>query len=138
MKNIEDIKPGEKIDYAVRITEDMHHDFLQLSGDDSLIHTDKNFARANQYKDRLGYAFLTTCILSKIYGTIFPGGSELCLKQECNFPNPYYVGDDLRFTVEVLNKNEKLKLLTVMTVVENQENAVIFRGQAVFQLSLCK
>ena len=138
MRKIDEISVGEKIHYETSIDEEMHYAFMRLSGDDSPIHTDKEFAEANGHKDRIGYAFLLTSVLSRVYGTIFPGGSELCLKQECNFPNPYYIGDELRFTIEVLNKNEKLKLLTVMTLVENQEKATIFKGQAVFQLSLAK
>ncbi len=136
MKKINEISVGEKVIYKVKITEKMHHDFMRLSGDNSLIHTNKNFAQTNGYKDCLGYAFLISTILSKIYGTIFPGGSELCLKQECNFTSPYYVDDELIFSVEVINKNEILRLLTVMTVVENQDGTGIFRGKAVFQLSL--
>jgi len=58
---------------------------------------------------------------------MFPGGNELCLKQECNFPNPYYIGDELRFFIEVINKNEGLKLLTVMVVIKNQEDKVILK-----------
>jgi len=136
VRKIDEITVGEKIHYQTSIDEKIHYDFMRLSGDVSPIHTDKKFAEANGHKDCLGYAFLLTSVLSKVYGTIFPGGSELCLKQECNFPSPYYIGDELRFTIEVLNKNEKLKLLTVMTTIENQDNMTIFRGQGVFQLSL--
>ena len=136
MKLIDEISVGEKINYKILITEEIHNDFMKFSGDNSPIHSDKKFAQSNGYKERLGYAFLLTTILSKIYGTIFPGGSELCLKQEANFPNPYYIGDELEFNIEVINKNEDLKLLTVMTIVENQEKKVIFKGQGVFQLSL--
>lgn len=136
MKSINEISVGERITYKTMVIEEMHNDFMKLSGDNSPIHSDKKFAQLNGYKDRLGYAFLLTTILSKVYGTVFPGGSELCLKQESNFPNPYYIGDELEFRVEVIDKNEELKLLTVMTVVENQEKKVIFKGKGVFQLSL--
>ena len=136
MKHIDSISVGEKITHSITITEKMHNDFMNFSGDNSPIHSDKGFALSNGYQDRLGYAFLLTCVLSKIYGTIFPGGSELCLKQECDFPNLYYIGDKLEFQIEVINKNEELKLLTVMTVVKNQEGKVVFRGKAVFQLKL--
>lgn len=136
MKSIKEVLIGEKIKYRVLITEDMHNSFMQLSGDNSPIHSDEKFAQLNGYGGRLGYAFLLTSILSKIYGTIFPAGSELCLKQETNFPNPYYIGDELEFEVEVINKNEELKLLTVMTVAQDQRKKVVFKGMGIFQLSL--
>ena len=136
MKSIEKINTGYKFEYTIEITKEMHFGFMKFSGDDSPIHKDMNIAMSNNFKKPIGYAFLLTCILSKIYGTIFPGGNELCLKQECNFPNPYYVGDELRFILEVINKNEGLKLLTVMVIIKNQDNKIIFKGQSVFQLSL--
>ena len=129
---------GEEISHTRNITEDLHNQFMILSGDNSPIHSSLEFARHFGYKERLGYCFLITAIISEIYGTIFPGGSELCLKQDCNFPNPYYVNDDINFKVKVINKNESLRLLTVMTEAENQEKKLVFKGTAVFQLSLVK
>lgn len=136
MKGIQDVTVGEVVTHTVVVTEKKHNDFQALSGDDSPIHSDPAFARTNGFKDKLGYAFLLTAILSEIYGTIFPGGSELCLKQECHFPQPHYVGDELTFRVEAIHKNEDLHLLTVMTSAANQEKQVVFRGKATFQLSL--
>jgi len=138
MKCIDEVSVGENIVHKIVITEEMHNNFSDLSGDDSPIHSDSEFAKMNGYKGRIGYAFLITTILSKIYGTIFPGGSELCLKQECNFPHPYYIDDELIFKIEVIHKNEDLRLMTVMTNVENQEQKNVFRGKGVFQLSLGK
>ena len=44
---------------------------------------------------KVGYAFLLTSALSKIYGIYFPGGNELCLHQTCNFKRPFFVNDTL-------------------------------------------
>ncbi|PIT89472.1 MAG: enoyl-CoA hydratase, partial [Candidatus Levybacteria bacterium CG10_big_fil_rev_8_21_14_0_10_36_7] len=99
MKLIQDITEGEEISHQITITFRLYQQFMDLSGDTSPIHSNKNFAQAHGFKDVLGYAFLLTALLSKIYGTIFPGGSELCLQQECNFPKPYYINDTLTFKI---------------------------------------
>lgn len=136
MKTINEIVVGDRHEYKVTITHEMHDDFTRLSGDNSPIHTSTEFARANGYPDCLGYAFLLTALLSRIYGTQFPGGSELCLKQDCNFPKPYYVGDLLTFTTLVKNINKSLKIMTAHTMVMRNGGEVIFKGDVLFQLSL--
>ena len=136
MKIISEISIGDRHVHSVLVTRDLHDEFTLLSGDDSPIHTSAEFARANGYPDCLGYAFLLTAFLSKIYGTQFPGGSELCLKQDCNFPRPYFVGDSLTFTTTVKNINESLKIMTANTVGVRNRDEVVFKGDVIFQLSL--
>jgi len=136
LKLITDISVGDTYAESILITRDLHNDFAHLSGDDSPIHTSIEFAKRNGYKDCLGYAFLITTLLSRIYGTKFPGGSELCLKQDCSFPTPYFVGDLLEFSITVKNVNIPLKLLIATTVVLNNDQNVVFRGDVTFQLKL--
>ena len=136
LRIIQDIFIGEEFVHKVAMTEALHLGFMELSGDKSPIHTDVEFAKKNGFQACLGYAFLLPLILSKIYGMLFPGGSELCLRQDTNFPNPYYVGDDLTFRIVVLDKNDDLQLLTAMTTIVNQDSKSIFRGKVVFKLSL--
>lgn len=136
MKLIKDISVGYNYNKSILITRDLHNNFAQLSGDNSPIHTSIEFAKKNGYQDCLGYAFLITTLLSRIYGTQFPGGSELCLKQDCSFPTPYFVGDLLEFSITVKSVNNPLKLMTASTVVLNNDKNVVFRGNVVFQLKL--
>jgi 3-hydroxybutyryl-CoA dehydratase len=136
LKLITEISVGDTFSESIPISPNLHNDFAKLSGDDSPIHTSIEFAKRNGYKGCLGYAFLITTLLSRLYGTRFPGGSELCLKQDCSFPSPYFVGDILEFTITVKNINLPLKLLVVSTVVLNNSQDEVFRGDATFQLKL--
>lgn len=136
MKLIRDISVGDTYKESILITHYLHDNFAQLSGDNSPIHTSIEFAKRNGYKDCLGYAFLITTLLSRIYGTQFPGGSELCLKQVCSFPTPYFVGDLLEFNITVNSVNNSLKLMTATTVVLNKDMNVVFTGDVTFQLKL--
>tara|TARA_B100000212_G_C27371019_1_gene532544 strand:- start:540 stop:953 length:414 start_codon:yes stop_codon:yes gene_type:complete len=133
---INDFEIGHSVHNQVEITQDLHDSFMLMSGDNSPIHTDYKFAKKSNYKKTIGYAFLITALLSKIYGTIFPGGSELCLKQECNFKKEYYVGDTLLFVLKVIHKNLSLNLVTIDVSVFNQDNEVIFNGETLMKLSL--
>jgi len=69
--------------------------FAALSGDYSPIHCDEQFCSKTRFKKRIGYAFLLTGFLSKLYGEHLPGGSSICIKQESKFIKPFR--SNLRF-----------------------------------------
>ena len=94
--NIKQIKLGDKKKFGIKINKNLHHLFSKFSGDKSPLHTSKKFCEKNGFKDLVGYAFLIDCILSKIYGMYFPGGSELCLQHTSKFIKPYYINDDCK------------------------------------------
>ena len=133
---MQNIKCGNSFEFTFNYTEHVHSDFMRFSGDDSNIHTSLDFATKNGYKGVLGYAFALTAFLSKIYGTQFPGGNELCLKQECNFRNPFYVGDRIIFTVTVRSINYELKTLELTSSAKVDGGILIFTGLALLRLSL--
>ena len=136
MVEMQNIKCGNSFEFSFNYTERVHSDFMRFSGDDSNIHTSLDFATRNGYKGVLGYAFALTAFLSKIYGTQFPGGNELCLKQECNFRNPFYVGDRIIFTVTVRSINYELKTLELTSSAKVDGGILIFTGLALLKLSL--
>ena len=133
---IDDIYIGYEVNQHIHITEKMHNDFCKLSGDDSPIHTDSEFSKRSNYKAPIGYAFLLTTLLSRIYGKVFPGGSELCLSQECNFKSVYYIGDLLLFYLKVIQINKEFKLITISVKVTNQDNKIIFTGKSIMKIIL--
>ena len=128
------IKIGLKKNYSFKITDKIHNDFAKISGDYSPIHQDLKFIKKNKFKKKIGYAFLLTVFLSKIYGMKFPGGNELCLKQICNFKLPFYVGDTLTYQITVISKNNANKLITAAVKVYNQKNKCIFEGSTLLQI----
>lgn len=139
MYSIDDFEVGHIVETQIKVTNQLHKSFMEMSGDNSPIHTDMDFAINSNYKKPIGYAFLLTALLSRIYGTIFPGGSELCLSQECNFKKEFYVGDKLFFLLKVVHKNLNLKIVNLDITVKNQNNEIIFTGKSLMKLSLgCK
>ncbi|WP_320664427.1 MaoC/PaaZ C-terminal domain-containing protein [Prochlorococcus sp. MIT 1223] len=136
---INDFNVGHTLKHHIEITEELHNSFGLMSGDNSPIHNDSDFSKSSIYKKPIGYAFLITALLSRIYGTVFPGGSELCLSQTCSFKKEYYVGDTLEFVLKVIHKNDSMRIATIDNLVLNQDQEIIFSGQAIMQLILgCK
>ena len=133
---INDFEVGHVVETEIKVTDHLHNSFMKMSGDNSPIHVNKDFARSSNYKEPIGYAFLITSLLSRIYGTIFPGGTELCLNQECNFKKEFYIGDKLLFVLKVMHKNISLKLVTINITVFNQSKEIVFTGKSLMKLSL--
>ena len=72
---INEIKLNDIHTYEVKISQKLHNGFKNFSGDKSPLHTSLKFCKKNGYKNKVGYAFLITAILSKIYG-IYPLGKR--------------------------------------------------------------
>ena len=136
MVNIEDINIGDNYKFLFDYSEKVHNDFGSLSGDFSRVHSSEEFATKNGFDGVLGYAFALSAFLSKIYGTEFPGGNELCLKQISNFRKPFYIGDKIEFIIEVSSLNIDNKIIGIDTSASNSKGIIIFNGSALLQLSL--
>jgi acyl dehydratase len=136
MINIEEINIGDRYKFIFDYSEKVHNDFRHLSGDDSRIHTDIKFAKKNGFNKVLGYAFALLAFQSNIYGTQFPGGNELCLKQISNFRKPFYIGDKIEFNLEVSSLNIENKIIGIETAVSNSIGSIVYTGSALLQLSL--
>ncbi|MFZ4712630.1 MAG: MaoC/PaaZ C-terminal domain-containing protein [Bacteriovoracaceae bacterium] len=136
MKSISEISTGYVYEKSFEITNDLHRAFIQISGDDSPIHTDLAFCQRNGFDKVLGHAFLLTTLLSQIYGKHFPGGNELCLSHTTNFKKPFFISDILTFKITVTNINHSLELINTSVDVINQEHVKIFQGNGILKLSL--
>ena len=135
LHNLKDIKLRKKSLFCIKISDKIHSNFIKFSGDDSPIHTSLKFVKKNDYKKKMGHGFLITTILSQIFGKYLPGGSELCIKQECNFKKPFFVGDTLDITLIPIKKNYRFNYLEIETVIKVR-NIIIFSGLTSFVLSL--
>ena len=135
--NIEKIKIKEVKKFGIKITKNLHENYTKISGDRSLIHTNKKFSIKNGFKDKIGYAFLLSNILSKIYGEYFPGGTELCLQHSEKFIKPYYINDFLIITIKVIQKNTAAKLITLEIDIKSKDSLIYF-AETILKLSLNK
>ena len=122
---------------GIKITKNLHENFIKISGDRSLIHTNKKFSIRNGFRDKVGYAFLLSNILSKIYGEYFPGGNELCLQHSEKFIKPYYINDFLIIKIKVIQKNTDAKLITLEINIKSKDE-LIYYAETILKLSLNK
>lgn len=134
--NIKEINKNDLVILKYIFLKKDHLKFIKFSGDDSAIHTDKVFAKNNGFKEPIGHAFFINVLLSKIIGKFYPGGSELCVRSDSYFINPFFINDIFNIKVTVLNKNLKLKSVNLSINITNQKKIKIYQGTLLLNLSL--
>ena len=133
-KTFENISIGDKASFEVTISEETHLLFSKVSGDNSPIHTLSSFASNTSFQKKIGYGFLLTSYISQLYGKYLPGGSSICIKQECNFIKPYFIGDKLVILGEVVGKYDSTHFLEIKSTIYRLNNIKIFEGLGIVQV----
>jgi len=63
-------------------------------------------------------------------GMYLPGKYALVYSQSLNFVNICYIGDTITVEGEVIEKNNATKMITLNTIITNQENKKLIYGKA--------
>jgi 3-hydroxybutyryl-CoA dehydratase len=133
-RNFSEIKIGDKAEFEVMVDEKLHGSFSKIIGDFSPIHCDEEFSEKTKFGKRIGYAFMLTGFLSRLYGEYLPGGSSVCIKQDAEFIRPFFIGDKIKIAAEVTSKSESTKFVEIKSEMFRNGNERIFRGKGVVQL----
>ena len=133
-RSFSEIKIGDKAEFEVIIDNNMHDTFSKISGDYSPIHCDDAFSEKTKFGKKIGYAFLLTSFLSRLYGEYLPGGSSVCIKQSASFIRPFFIGDKIKVVGEVVNKIESTKFIEIKSEIYRNNKECIFRGNGTVQI----
>ena len=117
----EEIKLGMKESFEVNITESMENDFAKITGNYNPLATDNEYAATTNYKKRICPGMFTASFFSRLTGMHLPGKYALVYSQSLNFVNICYIGDQITVEGEVIEKNDATKLITINTVITNQD-----------------
>lgn len=133
-KSFSEVNIGDKAEFEVTIDDNMHDNFSKISGDYSPVHCDNDFSEKTKFGKKIGYAFLLASFLSRLYGEYLPGGSSVCIKQDANFMKPFFIGDKITITGEVVNKIESTKFVEIKSEMYRNNKECIFRGNGIVQI----
>jgi|TARA_B100001013_G_C24433315_1_gene372655 acyl dehydratase len=127
-----DIDIGLEKFFQVKITSSMVDDFVRLSGDYNPLHTDKNFAKSNNFKSTVCHGMLLASFLSRLVGMYIPGKNGLYFSQSLNFINPGYIDDVITISGKVVSKSQSTKVITLKMSIKNSEHELIYGEAKVF------
>jgi 3-oxoacyl-[acyl-carrier protein] reductase len=110
------------------ITQEDVNKFVDLTGDDNRLHTDKEYASRTTFKKPVVHGMLGASFISTIIGTKLPGDGSLWFSQSLEFILPVRIGDIITVTVKVLKKDDRDRVVDLETVIKNQYNQIVTKG----------
>lgn len=128
--SFKDINIGLRKEFSLTLTEELVKDFARISGDYNPLHMDAAYAKTTKFKKKIVPGMLLSSFFSRLVGMHIPGKKALYLLQNLRFKNPAYMGDNVRIVGKVTAVSEKLKLITLETIILNQDNQVLVEGEA--------
>jgi len=124
----EDIYTGQKESFKATVTEEMFACFCSITGDSNPLHGDGEYAESLGYSGRVAYGMLTASFLSTLAGVYLPGKYSLIHEVSLKLTAPVYIGDELMFEGEVIEKNDLFNLITLKVTSINQSGEKVLRG----------
>jgi len=123
-----EISIGQSESFTATITQELMEQFAHMTGDTNPLHTDEDFAKMEGHSGRVAYGMLTASFLSTLAGMYLPGKYSLIHEINTKFVKPVYIGDRLRISGTVTEKNDSFRLMVVKVVVENQDGNKVLRA----------
>lgn len=96
------IAVGDRIAHDFSVSADDMRGFAALSGDTSLVHVDRDFARARGFDDVIVYGGLMLAQLSYVVGMKLPGPAGTSTRWTIDYRGPLYVGEAATIEFEVV------------------------------------
>lgn len=121
---------GETAHRTKTITDADIRAFSELSGDTNPVHLDEAAAAKTRFGKRVAHGMLSASLISAVLGCDLPGHGSIYLGQEIRFTAPVFIDDTITATVEVMQVREDKGIVTLRTIVTNQEGKVVVEGQA--------
>ncbi|MGD0245861.1 MAG: MaoC family dehydratase [Streptosporangiaceae bacterium] len=128
-----DIKTGDEASLSRTITEAHIVAFAGLCGDMNPVHVDAEQAKQSIFGERIAHGMLLAGMISAVLGTELPGPNCVYLGQDLRFTAPVKIGDTVRVTVEVTQKRDDKRIITLRTTVTNQRGETAIEGTAVMK-----
>lgn len=121
---------GQKSEYSKTLTTDDIKLFAQTSGDFNPVHLDETYAKTTEFGECIGHGMWSGALISAAIATTLPGPGSIYRSQSLKFLKPVKIGDTLTVQLEVLEKKERIRLVTLECLVTNQNGIKIASGIA--------
>lgn len=121
---------GQTATYTREVTDRDVQLFAAASGDVNPVHLDDEFAAGTPFKQRIAHGMLTGAFISAALAMQLPGPGTIYLGQSLRFRLPVKIGDTVTVTLEVTDKKDRRKIVTLDCKVTNQDGKVVASGTA--------
>ena len=124
------IEMGQVYTHKFSYSQDEVKRFAEVTGDTNPVHTDADYAAKTLFRRPVMHGMLGASLMSKVFGTLFPGEGTIYLKQSLNFLKPMYPGKEYEavFTVKEVHRDRNRAI--VETLIRDMEGKVCTSGEA--------
>ena len=130
-----EIKIGSIHNYQHAFTQGEFDRFAALSGDDNPIHVDPGFAAKTRFGRTVAHGMLLYSTLSGYLGTQFPGPGTIQIEQEMTFHSPTFVGEEVKFEIQVTQTHPVSGLIELKTYVIRPNEEFGLKGKTVIRMA---
>lgn len=136
MKELRNIPYSQiEIEQQGEFSKTISHDdlvlFASVSGDHNPLHLNADFAASTQFGEPIAHGMLTAGIVSAALAQTLPGPGAIFVSQTLQFLRPVKPGDTVTVQLQVMEKFDKKKRLTINCTVINQAGKKVVSGEAV-------
>ncbi len=126
----DEIEIGQTASYSKTIEAQDIQMFAAVSGDVNPVHLDADFAATTQFKQPIAHGMLTGAIISAALAMELPGPGTIYLGQSLRFRLPVLIGDSITIELEVTEKRDDRKFVTLNCKAVNQDGKTVASGVA--------
>lgn len=126
----DEIHIGQTAAYSKDVTEKDIQLFAAASGDVNPVHLDAQFAAGTPFKERIAHGMLTGAFVSAALAMELPGPGTIYLGQSLRFRLPVKIGDTITVNLEVTEKRDDKKFVTLNCKAVNQRGKTVASGTA--------
>jgi 3-hydroxybutyryl-CoA dehydratase len=126
----DEIEIGQTASYSKQISEQDIQLFATVSGDVNPVHLDAEYAATTPFKERIAHGMLTGALVSAALALELPGPGTIYLGQSLRFRLPVKIGDEITVQLEVTEKRDDKRFVTLACKAVNQHGKAVATGTA--------
>lgn len=131
---VNNIDVGHTASFTTKITNEMVHQFADLSGDRNPIHLDEEYAAKSRFKKRIAHGMIVGALISRaLVDGIDHGG--IYLGQTLKFVNPVFIDDEVTVTIKITGIRKEKGIATVETNAYKANGDIVVKGEAVIMMN---
>ena len=126
----DEIEIGQRAEFRRDVSEQDLQMFAAVSGDVNPLHLDEDFAAGTPFGRRIAHGMLSGAFISAALAMVLPGPGTVYLGQELRFRKPVFIGDTITVLLEVTEKKDRRRQVTIACEVVNQAGDKVVTGTA--------
>ncbi|TGD76025.1 3-hydroxybutyryl-CoA dehydratase [Mangrovimicrobium sediminis] len=126
----DEISIGQRASFERKVEERDIQLFAAATGDVNPLHLDADFAATTRFGERIAHGMLTASFVSAALAMRLPGPGTIFMEQQVRFRLPVRIGDVISVELEVTEKEDKRKAVTLACTARNQDGKAVLTGTA--------